>query len=76
MKLVSNKFKGESFGSVLKWTVTNSPPLNQNKLKLKIQGINAVCDPQFPDFYKIQRKTFTFAPVPFLTPARFNSSPK
>ena len=40
--------------------MTNSPPLNQNKFKLKIQGINAVCDLQFPDFYKIKSKTFYF----------------
>ena len=72
MKLESNKFKGESFGSVLKWTVTNSPPLNQNKFKLKIQGINAVCDPQFPDFYKIKSKTFTFctSPTPHACPVQ------
>ena len=52
--------------------MTNSPPLNQIQLKLKIKGINAVCDPQFPDFYKIKIKTFTFCigPIPHACPVQ------
>ena len=36
----------------------------KSKFISKLQGINAVCDPQFKDFYKIESKTFTFCTSP------------
>ena len=54
------EYKGESPGTVLKWTVTDSPPLYLRRSESKVQGINAVCDPQIQDFSKIESKNFPF----------------